>query len=355
MPRAQAVRARAPGAGRATRRVRAHRSVRRSRRADRPSVTWRLRNSAISGTGAQALGHDGDGVADQPPGPRLEQAAYRRHRRRAMPKRLQLGADAAGEIAVRRDDADQSCRRAAARAQQAMARASSSSRAGGEDGNTPSALSGLLGCRQPRFRPVAGPLGQRQRAAHEPVRCDGSGASSSTSPDRRHRDVRAAAPGHIADGRAGRFRHRAAPACVAASMSVSRPGSTSAPLGRRAMAASRRAVAGTEPVEPAAITGRSPNRRRHGRGQPVERLVAHIARHRPCRFPSRCFGQALRAMSRNLSDCCQCSDRSLSSTSARKGRRLHPFGVAGIDQRAERVGKRRGFPPGSAARRNPRR
>src|SRR5665213_829378 len=42
---------------------------------------------------------------------------------------------------------------------------------------------------------------------------------------------------------------------VASSRSVSRPGSTSAPCGRLAMVASSSAVAGIEPVEPAAITG----------------------------------------------------------------------------------------------------
>ena len=61
---------------------------------------------------------------------------------------------------------------------------------------------------------------------------------------------------------------------VASSRSVSRPGSTSAPCGSFAMVASSSAVAGIEPVEPAAITGpdvvREP--RRLGRDQRVAAL-----------------------------------------------------------------------------------
>ena len=60
---------------------------------------------------------------------------------------------------------------------------------------------------------------------------------------------------------------------LGASRLWSRPGSTTAPFGRRAMAASSAAVAGTEPVEPAAMTGpgapRSASRARLGADQQV--------------------------------------------------------------------------------------
>ena len=61
----------------------------------------------------------------------------------------------------------------------------------------------------------------------------------------------------IADGRARQVRARVRDSTAqdGSSIALSRPGSTTAPFGSRAIAASSSAVAGIEPVEPAAITG----------------------------------------------------------------------------------------------------
>ena len=61
--------------------------------------------------------------------------------------------------------------------------------------------------------------------------------------------------GGRAPDRSGASRRAADRRQLSSSRSVSRPGSTTAPFGRRAMAAMRVAVAGIEPVEPAAMTG----------------------------------------------------------------------------------------------------
>ena len=63
------------------------------------------------------------------------------------------------------------------------------------------------------------------------------------------------------------------------SRSVSRPGSTTAPCGSRAMVAISSAVAGIEPVEPAAITGASVLRA----SRAASALIKQIAPRRPPR------------------------------------------------------------------------
>ena len=88
-----------------------------------------------------------------------------------------------------------------------------------------------------------------------------------------------------------------------ASSSVSRPGSTTAPCGSLAMVAISSAVAGIEPVEPAAITGPSAWRRAAPLRPRSARRAAPPARWRRARrgLP----GQASRAIFRNSSVSCQ--------------------------------------------------
>ena len=90
---------------------------------------------------------------------------------------------------------------------------------------------------------------------------------------------------------------------ASSSRSVSRPGSTTAPCGSEATACRNFAVAGIEPVEPAAITGPW--------GCAVSRLAsAAIRRSRRAAgsirlISARWLGQAMRAMRKNSSECCQ--------------------------------------------------
>ena len=88
------------------------------------------------------------------------------------------------------------------------------------------------------------------------------------------------------------------------SRSVSRPGSTTAPCGSRAMVAINSAVAGIEPVEPAAITGPSVLRA----SRAVSALIS--ASRRSAGFDATAFvqgslGHASRAICRNFSVSCQ--------------------------------------------------
>ena len=87
------------------------------------------------------------------------------------------------------------------------------------------------------------------------------------------------------------------------SRSVSRPGSTTAPWASRAMVAINSAVAGIEPVEPAAITGPSVLRARRAASALISasRRLAGSMKPRS----SRIAGQLLRASSRNFSVSCQ--------------------------------------------------
>ena len=104
-------------------------------------------------------------------------------------------------------------------------------------------------------------LGRAHRLGDETARArrapPARSPSGSTSLARHAELLRGAASGRIADGRRRPARARSArsPSQPSASRLWSRPGSTTAPFGRRAIAASSAAVAGTEPVEPAAITG----------------------------------------------------------------------------------------------------
>ncbi|MNL02984.1 hypothetical protein D3C87_1235070 [compost metagenome] len=92
--------------------------------------------------------------------------------------------------------------------------------------------------------------------------------------------------------------------CMSGLMAMSSPGSTTAPRGSSAIALSSRAVAGIEPVEPAAMTGRSPKRKRAA--------LACRSSLRPRRDAASASswslsqaGQAFSAISRNCSVCCQ--------------------------------------------------
>ena len=95
---------------------------------------------------------------------------------------------------------------------------------------------------------------------------------------------------------------------VASSRSVSSPGSTTAPWGSLAMVASSVAVAGIEPVEPAAITGPVPAARRFASASiSLSRRSAGSMRPRS----SSTAGQYSRAIFRNRSVFCQYSSRSV--------------------------------------------
>ena len=104
---------------------------------------------------------------------------------------------------------------------------------------------------------------------------------------------------------------------AASSRSVSSPGSTTAPCGSFAMVASRLAVAGIEPVEPAAITGASFTARRM-RSASISRSRRAAGSIAP--RSSRIAGHASRAMRRNVSVFCQYSS---SSRGTRSSSRSH--------------------------------
>ena len=89
---------------------------------------------------------------------------------------------------------------------------------------------------------------------------------------------------------------------------MSRPGSTSAPCGSLAMVASRVAVAGIEPVEPAAITGPVPVARRLASAA-ISRSRRSAGSMRPFSFST--AGQYSRAILRNRSVFCQYSSMSV--------------------------------------------
>ena len=99
---------------------------------------------------------------------------------------------------------------------------------------------------------------------------------------------------------------------AASSMSRSSPGSTTAPSGRRAMAPSRRAVAGSEPVDPAAMTG--PAAGPSAASRAASAATSASRRSAASTMPSalRCAAQAVRAMrtkSRLWSKKLSCSSR----------------------------------------------
>ena len=83
---------------------------------------------------------------------------------------------------------------------------------------------------------------------------------------------------------------------------MSRPGSTTAPCGSLAMVASSSAVAGIEPVEPAAITG--PSAAGQARGFGLDQQVAPLGRLDRAALGAN-SGQASRAILRKSSVSCQ--------------------------------------------------
>ncbi len=88
---------------------------------------------------------------------------------------------------------------------------------------------------------------------------------------------------------------------VASSRSVSRPGSTSAPCGSFAMVASSVAVAGIEPVEPAAITGPVPAASRFASAAiSMSRRSAGSMRPFSARIAGQCCADELQEVEREL-------------------------------------------------------
>ena len=90
---------------------------------------------------------------------------------------------------------------------------------------------------------------------------------------------------------------------AASSRSVSRPGSTTAPFGSRAIASRNFAVAGIEPVDPAATTGPLACLASRAASAAISRSRRVAASMQPS--PARCAGQASRAILRKSSESCQ--------------------------------------------------
>ena len=105
---------------------------------------------------------------------------------------------------------------------------------------------------------------------------------------------------------------------ASSSRSVSRPGSTTAPCGSLAMAAINSAVAGIEPVEPAAITGPSFLRASRAASALIKASRRCIASIQP--RSSRTSGHLLRAICKNRSVSCQYLSN---SSGTRLSRRSH--------------------------------
>ena len=140
-------------------------------------------------------------------------------------------------------------------------------------------------------------------------------------------------------GASGRSRRRRSCRHESASRSVSRPGSTTAPCGKCAMVAISSAVAGIEPVEPAAITGASvlrasraasalisASRRAAGSIAPRSRSIA---------------GHVSRAICRNFSVSCQYGSRIVGHEPVERVPRHLAHGHV-VDQAREIVGERAG-------------
>ena len=132
-----------------------------------------------------------------------------------------------------------------------------------------------------------------------PSAVDGVAGDADSRQQRLHRELRMS-------GRRQRSFFSSSPAISrhdASSRSVSRPGSTTAPCGRRAMVAISSAVDGIEPVEPATITGPSVLRASRAASALISasrRATGSISL-RSCRMS----GHAVRAICRNRSVSCQ--------------------------------------------------
>ena len=154
----------------------------------------------------------------------------------------------------------------ASRSATAMASASSSALAASITRDARERAARASPDRRARCRPVLGRCGRPQRLGDQRfARAAGPGQARHLVA--RDADARAAAPAwRTADGRTAAAAtsfavvDRRSASHDVSSRSVSSPGSTTAPCGSFAMVASSLAVAGIEPVEPAAITGPSMRR-----------------------------------------------------------------------------------------------